>query len=153
MPDSEHHDDLSINKESLYHIAQINRNNPLAASLKQYAETKSKGYSSLCIHPDSNLLLANSISNSLYLFDANRLDLDPPLQFTGHKVSYYCKRFSLKISKGLHESFGELCGEWGKGRRCARMGHSSARRRTGLSVPHRRGELRGLGEDGAELHR
>lgn len=153
MADGEHRDDLSANKEHLYHIAQIGRSNPLAASLKQCAETKSKGYSSLCVHPDSNLLLANSISNSLYLFNASRLDLDPPLQFTGHKVSYYCKRSPPKISEGVHESLGGLCGERREGGGSARVGRSYAKQGTGIPVPRGRGELCGLGEDGAALHR
>jgi len=80
-----------INKESFYHITQINQEDPLAIKIREYTENKAKGYSSLSIVPDKNLLLANSINNSLYLFNANKLDLEAPIEFTGHKVSYYCK--------------------------------------------------------------
>lgn len=83
-------DDFDSTAESSYHIAQVNNNNPLATKIKKHTEAKTKGYSWISFNPNKDLLLANSVNNSLYLFNTNEIDLTPPLEFKGHKTSYYC---------------------------------------------------------------
>jgi len=67
----------------------INLCDKLKKSIKEQSCEPIKGYTSLSILPNSEFLLANSINNTVYLYNLNALDIMPPKAFSGHKNSYY----------------------------------------------------------------